>query len=97
VLTIFPVMWRWNNFLWPLIVLSKSELFTLQGGLNAIQGELNVQWNDILAITVLTLLPITILFAFLQQNITTGIATAGMKVRSANQAYRATLWRGVGT
>jgi len=79
VLTIFSVMWRWNDFLWPLIVLSKSEYFTLQVGLNSFQGQLNVQWHLILAMTVLTLLPITLVFAFLQKNITTGIATTGMK------------------
>jgi len=79
VLTIFSVMWRWNDFLWPLIVLSKQELFTLQVGLNAFQGELNIQWHFILAMTVLTLLPITVVFAFLQRFITTGIATTGMK------------------
>ena len=79
VLAIFSVMWRWNDFLWPLIVLSRSEMFTLQVGLNSFQGELNVQWHLILAMTVLTLLPITVVFAFLQRNITTGIATTGMK------------------
>lgn len=79
VLTIFSVMWRWNDFLWPLIVLSRSEYFTLQVGLSSFQGELNVQWNLILAMTVLTLLPITLVFAFLQRFITTGIATTGMK------------------
>ena len=79
VLTIFSVMWRWNDFLWPLIVLSLNELFTLQVGLNSFQGELNVQWHLILAMTVLTLLPITLVFAFLQRYVTTGIATTGMK------------------
>ncbi len=79
VLTIFSVMWRWNDFLWPLIVLTRSELFTLQVGLNAFQGALDVQWHYILAMTVLTLLPITIVFALLQRYITTGIATTGMK------------------
>lgn len=79
VLTIFSVMWRWNDFLWPLIVLSRNELFTLQVGLNSFQGELNIQWHLILAMTVLTLLPITVVFAFLQKSITSGIATTGMK------------------
>lgn len=79
VLTIFSVMWRWNDFLWPLIVLNRSELFTLQVGLNAFQGALDVQWHYILAMTVLTLLPITIVFMLLQRYITTGIATTGMK------------------
>jgi alpha-1,4-digalacturonate transport system permease protein len=79
VLAIFSVMWRWNDFLWPLIVLSRNELFTLQVGLNSFQGDLQIQWHFVLAMTVLTLLPITIVFAILQRFITTGIATTGMK------------------
>lgn len=79
VLAIFSVMWRWNDFLWPLIVLSRTELFTLQVGLNSFQGDLQIQWHFVLAMTVLTLLPITVVFAILQRFITTGIATTGMK------------------
>jgi alpha-1,4-digalacturonate transport system permease protein len=79
VLAIFSIMWRWNDFLWPLIVMTRSELFTLPVGLNAFQGELNTQWNYVLAMTVLTLLPISVVFAFLQRFITTGIATTGIK------------------
>jgi alpha-1,4-digalacturonate transport system permease protein len=79
VLTIFSVMWRWNDFLWPLIVLTKSELFTLQVGLASFQGELNVQWHYVLAMTVMALLPITLVFAILQRFITSGIATTGLK------------------
>ncbi len=79
VLAIFSVMWRWNDFLWPLIVLSRTDVFTLQVGLYAFAGELNIQWHYVLAMTVLTLLPITVVFAFLQRFITTGIATTGMK------------------
>ncbi|MBU3648808.1 MAG: carbohydrate ABC transporter permease [Limnohabitans sp.] len=79
VLAIFSVMWRWNDFLLPLIVLSRNEQFTLQLALNAFQGELNTQWHYLLAMTVITLLPVTIVFAFLQRHITTGIAGAGVK------------------
>jgi len=79
VLAIFSVMWRWNDFLWPLIVLSRTENFTLQLALNAFQGELTTQWHYLLAMTVLTLLPVTLVFAFLQRYITTGIASAGIK------------------
>jgi alpha-1,4-digalacturonate transport system permease protein len=79
VLAIFSVMWRWNDFLWPLIVLTRYEEFTLQLALNSFQGELTTQWNNLLAMTVLTLLPITCVFAFLQRYITAGIATTGIK------------------
>ena len=79
VLAIFSVMRRWNDFLWPLIVLSKADKFTLQLALNSFQGELNTQWHYLLAMTVITLIPITLVFAFLQKYITTGIASAGVK------------------
>ena len=79
VLAIFSVMWRWNDFLWPLIVLNRSEVYTLQIGLNAFQGELNVQWHFVLTMTVVALIPVTVVFAFLQRFITTGIASSGMK------------------
>ena len=79
VLAIFSIMWRWNDFLWPLIVLSKSEQFTLQLGLNAFQGDLVTQWHYLLAMTVITLLPVTLVFAFLQKYIAQGIASAGVK------------------
>jgi alpha-1,4-digalacturonate transport system permease protein len=79
VLVIFSVMWRWNEFLWPLIVLSRSENFTLQLALNSFQGELQTAWSNLLAMTILTLLPITLVFAVLQKYITTGIASSGVK------------------
>jgi alpha-1,4-digalacturonate transport system permease protein len=79
VLAIFSVMWRWNEFLWPLAVLSKSESYTLQIGLNAFQGDLQTQWNYLLAMTVVTLLPIALVFVFLQRFIVTGIANTGVK------------------
>ncbi len=79
VLAIFSVMWRWNEFLWPMVVLSRSEVYTLPLALNSFQGELTTQWNYLLAMTVVTLVPITVIFAVLQQHITQGIASAGVK------------------
>lgn len=79
VLAIFSVMWRWNEFLWPLIVLTESENFTLQIGLNSFSGEFNTRWNYLLAMTVVTLLPVVLVFGWLQRFITTGIASAGIK------------------
>ena len=79
VLAIFSVVWRWNDFLWPLIVLSRKELYTLQVGLSVYSGELNVQWHFILAMTVVTMIPVILVFLFLQRFITTGIAGTGLK------------------
>ena len=79
VLAIFSVMWRWNDFLWPMVVLNQSEHFTLQLALNSFQGELTTSWNLLLAMTVLTLLPVTVIFLALQRHITQGIASSGVK------------------
>ena len=79
VLAILAIMWRWNDFLWPLIVLTRTENFTLQLALNSFQGELQTDWPSLLAMTVLTLLPIACVFMFLQKYIATGIASTGGK------------------
>ena len=79
VLTVFSIMWRWNDFLWPLIVINQDRLFTLQLGLARFRGELVTDWNYLLAMTVLSILPITAVFAFLQRYLVSGIATTGLK------------------
>jgi alpha-1,4-digalacturonate transport system permease protein len=79
VLAIFSVVWRWNDFLWPLIVLTRRELFTLQIALNTYAGETNIQWHFLLAMTVVTMIPVVLVFVFLQRFITTGIAGTGLK------------------
>ncbi|MBA8879573.1 carbohydrate ABC transporter permease [Phyllobacterium myrsinacearum] len=79
VLAILAIMWRWNDFLWPLIVLSQNDKFTLQLALNSFQGQLTTQWSNLLAMTVLVLVPIALVFAFLQKYIATGIASTGGK------------------
>ncbi|WP_099827489.1 carbohydrate ABC transporter permease [Oceaniglobus indicus] len=80
VLAILSVIWRWNDFLWPLIVLiSDPAQHTLQIGLTAFSGEFDSDFHYILAMTVVSLVPITLVFVWLQRFITTGIATTGLK------------------
>lgn len=80
VLAILSVIWRWNDFLWPLIVLiSDPAQHTLQIGLTVFAGEFDSDFHYILAMTVVSLLPITLVFVWLQRFITTGIATTGLK------------------
>ncbi len=79
VLTVFSVMWRWNDFLWPLIVINQDRLFTLQLGLARFRGELVTDWNYVLAMTVLSIIPVTVVFAVLQRYLVSGIATTGLK------------------
>lgn len=80
VLAILSVIWRWNDFLWPLIVLiSDPEQHTLQIGLTAFSGQYSTDYHYILAMTVVSLLPVTAVFVYMQRFITTGIASTGLK------------------
>ena len=80
VLAILSTIWRWNDFLWPLIVLiSDQSSHTIQIGLTTFSGEFDQDHHFILAMTVVSLIPVTLVFVWLQRFITTGIATTGIK------------------
>ena len=79
VVTIFSVIWRWNDFLWPLIMVQRDEILTLQVALTRFQGQLVVSWNYVLAMTVVSILPVVLVFLFMQRHLVTGIASMGTK------------------
>ncbi len=79
VVAIFSILSRWNDFLLPLIVLNHRESFTLQLALASYQNENGVQYDQLLAMTTLTALPLAFAFIFLQRYITSGIASTGIK------------------
>lgn len=79
VVAIFSIMSRWNDFLLPLIVLTKPEVHTLQIALAGYTDENGIQYGMLLAMTTLTALPLALAFIFLQRYITTGIASTGIK------------------
>jgi alpha-1,4-digalacturonate transport system permease protein len=79
VVAIFSILSRWNDFLLPLIVLNRREVYTLQLALNSFQSEFEVRYDLMLAMTTLTALPLACAFIFLQRYITTGIASTGIK------------------
>lgn len=78
-LIIFSFVWRWNDYVLPLIVLSDQKKFTIQIAIKSFIGTMGVNWNAILAASILSILPIIIIFMFLQKYITGGIATTGVK------------------
>jgi alpha-1,4-digalacturonate transport system permease protein len=60
-------------------VINQDRFFTLQLGLARFRGELVTDWHYVLAMTVLSVVPITLVFAFLQRYLVSGIATTGLK------------------
>lgn len=78
-LIIFSFMWRWNDYLLPLIVLSKQDRYTVQIAIRNYIGNYGVDWNSIIAASIISIIPVLIVFMFLQKYIMGGIATSGMK------------------
>lgn len=78
-LTIFSFMWRWNDYILPLMLLSDQENFTIQIAVKSYIGTMGVDWNSILSASVLSIVPVIIIFIFLQKYITGGIAATGVK------------------
>ncbi len=79
VLVIFTFMWRWNDFVWPLMVLTDQDLFTVQLGLNLLKGQYNTEWTNIMAIALFSLVPMFAIFLVFQRHLVRGIAGTGLK------------------
>ena len=78
-LTIFSFMWRWNDYILPLLVLSDQKKYTIQIAIKNFIGNTGVDWSSILAASVLSILPIVILFVILQKYIVGGVSAGGVK------------------
>lgn len=81
-LIIFTFQGAWNDFMFPLIVISvRQELYTLPLGLAVLRGGLgeSLQWNAILAGSLVTTLPMAVIFIFFQRYFLEGISYTGLK------------------
>jgi multiple sugar transport system permease protein len=78
-LSIFTFMASWNDFLWPLIVMSKESMYTLPVALANLFGDHDVDTELMMAGSVITILPVLITFLFLQKYYIGGIMTGGIK------------------
>jgi len=78
-LAIFTFMGTWNDFMWPLIVLTDDAMYTLPVALANLLGEHAQDVELMMAGAVLTVLPVTLLFLFLQKYYIRGITLGGVK------------------
>lgn len=78
-LGIFTFMGSWNNFLWPLIILDTSAKYTIPIGLLRFAQQYDTQYPYQMAVSLLSILPIMILFALFQRAFVQGMALTGLK------------------
>jgi multiple sugar transport system permease protein len=78
-LAIFTFLGNWTAFFWPLIVTTRSELYTLPVGLSSFAVEQSIQWEKIMTGASLATIPTLLVFLFLQRYIVRGVMLAGLK------------------
>lgn len=78
-LAIITFMNNWNDFLRPLIYISDAKRMTVQLGLTYLSGEYGIQWRWLAAGTTASIIPIIILFLFLQKHFVKGVVLSGLK------------------
>jgi alpha-1,4-digalacturonate transport system permease protein len=78
-LAIFSFHWRWNDYIWPLLVLKDQKLYTLQVALRSIVGADNIDWSVLLSASVISLVPMVVIFLVFQRYIMNADMNAGLK------------------
>lgn len=73
------VLWIWNDFLLPLIILSDNKKYTLLLSTNTLFGQYSSDWSAILSALVIAALPVILFYALLQKQILKGITDGAMK------------------
>ncbi len=76
---IFSFLGSWNALIWPLIVTSKQDMRTLQVGLQAFIGEAGSNYGQLMAASVMVILPIIAVFLLAQKQFIAGVARSGLK------------------
>jgi len=79
VVAIFSFVGAWDEFLWPLLVLSDQNLYTLTVGLNFLQGTFTNDPRVVAAGTIIAIVPLILLFFSLQRYFFRGIGEGGLK------------------
>ncbi|MGH4036476.1 MAG: carbohydrate ABC transporter permease [Sphaerochaeta sp.] len=78
-IAIFSFMWRWNDFLWPLIVITDNRKQTIQQALANFVGQLQINWSDLLAMTTISIIPVILVFLKFQKYFMSGITSGAVK------------------
>ena len=77
--TVLQVIGSWNAFMWPLIVTNSDKMRTLPVGLQAFTPDAGTQYQLLMAASTFVIIPMVVLYIFLQKYIIAGISKAGLK------------------
>ncbi len=79
--TLAVFMWRetWDSFVWPFVLITENSLRTLPLGIARFQEEYVTTYNEVMAIAVIGMIPLTLIFFFFQRAFVQGIVLSGLK------------------
>lgn len=78
-MAILQGLFSWNNFLWPLVVLRSNDMFTLPLGLATLLTPYGNNYDVLISGSVLTVIPILVLFLYFQKYFVSGLTTGAIK------------------
>jgi multiple sugar transport system permease protein len=76
---VLAFMASWNSYLWPLVVIRSPELMTLPLGLATLKGQFTTQWDVMMAGSVVSIVPIALLYLLAQRHVIAGFSHSGLK------------------
>lgn len=79
VIAVFSFIFSWNEYLFPLVLINSDDGKTLPIGVAGFMGNLTVQWGPLLASGVVTVIPVLVLFLFLQRYLVQGLMAGAIK------------------
>jgi multiple sugar transport system permease protein len=79
VLGVFTFMTQWTSYLWPLVIGTREEMFTLTVGVQSLRSLFTVNWGVLSAGAVLSMLPLVLVFLFLQRYFIAGSIAGALK------------------
>ena len=77
--SVFTFLNVWNDYLWPSLVFTSSDLLTAQIGLNSITSNENTTMGQTLAVITLVTIPVIIIYSMFSQQIVEGVTSTGSK------------------
>ena len=78
-LAIFSFMWRWNDLIFPLMVIASPHKYTVQIGIANLIGEYRVDWHRLIASSTLSMIPMIIIFFLFQRYLMNYNLDSGIK------------------
>jgi multiple sugar transport system permease protein len=76
---LFTFIIAWNSYVWALVLTTSPSMFVISVGVANLVGEYRVQWNELMAASVLAALPVMVLYAFLNRHLVAAITSGAVK------------------